>query len=133
VRRPYVERRVGPWLGPDLEKMVNLLLRPAPGETPPKPIHEQVYVVPSEVTDSLQELSEVRAQVSDLLTTVEALRAQLDTAREQVTQVREELPERLGDRLSDLESSEPEPPKPPARRTRSSSSRTQKPKSGESS
>jgi hypothetical protein len=135
VPRPYVERRVGPWLGPDLEKMVNLLLRPAPGETPPKPIHEQIYTVPSEVTDSLQELSEVRAQVSDLLTTVEALRAQLDTAREQVSQVREEMPERLGDRLSELESSEPapEPPKPPARRTRSSSSRTQKPKSGESS
>ena len=135
VPRPYVERQVGPWLGPDLEKMVNLLLRPAPGETPPKPIHEQIYTVPSEVTDSLQELSEVRAQVSDLLTTVEALRAQLDTAREQVSQVREELPERLGDRLSELESSEPapEPPKPPARRTRSSSSRTQKPKSGESS
>jgi hypothetical protein len=123
-----------------LEDMWGLLMTPAPGETVPKPLHEQVFTVPSEVTDSLHELSALRAQVRDLTATMEALRSQLDTAREQVSQVREELPERLGARLSELESApaeapspEPEPkPEPPARRTRSSS-RTQKPRSGESS
>ncbi|MEV6875376.1 hypothetical protein [Amycolatopsis sp. NPDC051128] len=129
----------------DLERMWSLLVRPAPGETPPKPIHEQVYKVPDEVTDSLQELNALRGQVSDLIATVEALRGQLDSARQQVSRVREELPERLSDRLSDLENApapkpepEPEPePEKPARRPRSSSSRTggsaRKPRPGESS
>jgi DNA anti-recombination protein RmuC len=86
----------------------------------------------------MQELTVLRSQVSDLVTTVEALRAQLDTAREQVSQVREELPERLGDRLQELEGapaagSDEAPPTPARRSTRSSSSRTQRPKSGESS
>ena len=124
--------------------MWDLLLNPAPGETAPKGLHEQLYTVPTEVTDSLQELNVLRAQIRDLTATVDALHAQLDTARDQVSQVREQLPERLGSRLEELESApakeepaqkeepKPEPPKPPARRTRSSS-RTQKPKPGESS
>jgi hypothetical protein len=133
VTRAYVEGLLEDWPRTGvLEDMWSLLMIPAPGETVPKALHEQLYVVPSEVTDSMQELNVLRSQVSDLVSTVEALRAQLDTAREQVSQVREELPERLGDRLSELESPEPAP-KPPARRPRSSSSRTQKPKSGESS
>jgi hypothetical protein len=161
VPRAYVPGLLEKWRrrGP-LEQMWNLLVTPAPGETVPKPVREQVYTVPAEVTDSLQEMNALRGQVSDLIATVEALRGQLDTAREQVSQVREELPERLSDRLSELESAPPaepaaekpaaekpaaekhaaeqpaaeqpaETPKPPARRTRSSS--TRKPRSGESS
>jgi hypothetical protein len=135
--------------GGPLGELWDLLLTPAPGETVPKPLHEQVYVVPSEVTDSMHELGALRAQVSELTRTVEALRAQLDTAREQVSQVREEVPERLASRLSELESvpaAEPEPeaepapgaepetapPKPAARRGQPSS-RTQKPRRGGSS
>jgi hypothetical protein len=145
VARPYVPGLLEKWVRTgDLETMWKLLLRPAPGETPPKELHEQVYTVPSEVTDSLHELSALRTQVRELTDTVEALHAQLDTARDQVGQVREQLPERLGQRLEELESTPPsgkeeaepakeEPAKPPARRTRSSSSRTQKPRSGESS
>ncbi|SEF19834.1 hypothetical protein SAMN05421837_101120 [Amycolatopsis pretoriensis] len=134
----------------DLDRMWSLLVRPAPGETPPKPIHEQVYTVPDEVTDSLQEMNALRGQVSDLVATVEALRGQLDSAREQVSRVREELPDRLSDRLSELENApdseaaseaaseeDEEKPKPPPRRTRSTSSRSggsaRKPRSGESS
>jgi hypothetical protein len=125
-----------PRTGP-LEQMWDLLVTPAPGETVPKAVREQVHTVPSEVTDSLQELNVLRSQMGDLRATVEALRSQLATAREQVTQVREELPERLGDRLSELETATPEPsaeeaPKPPARRATRSSS-TRKPRSGESS
>ncbi|MFI0418837.1 hypothetical protein [Spongiactinospora sp. 9N601] len=129
VRRPYVAGLLGDWpRGGPLDDMWDLLVTPAPGETVPQPLHERVYTVPSEVTDGLQELGTLRAQVSDLTASLTALRAQLDAAREQVTQVREELPERLGDRLADLESSEggTQP-----RRTRSSS--TRKPRSGESS
>lgn len=145
VSRPYVPGLLDEWARTgDLEEMWDLLLTPAPGETPPKALHEQVYTVPSEVTDSLHELSVLRAQLRDLTATVEALHAQLDTARDQVGQVREQLPERLGQRLEELESAPPpgketaepakkeEQAKPPARRTRSSS-RTQKPRSGESS
>lgn len=150
VPRPYVAGLLEPWRprGP-LERMWDLLVTPAPGETVPKPVREQVYTVPAEVTDSLQEMTALRGQVSDLIATVEALRGQLDTAREQVSRVREELPERLSDRLSDLESApaaEPEPeedqaqnvkPKPPPRRTRSSPGRSggtaRKPRSGETS
>lgn len=150
VSRPYVPELLEEWpLTGDLDQMWNLLLTPAPGETPPKALHEQVYVVPSEVTDSLHEMSVLRAQIRDLSATVEALHAQLDTAREQVGQVRDQLPERLGQRIEELESApspakeepaddeEPakkkeESPKPPARRTRSTG-RTQKPRSGESS
>jgi hypothetical protein len=130
----------------DLDRMWSLLVQRAPGETPPKPIHEQVYTVPDEVTDSLQEMNALRGQVSDLIATVEALRGQLDSAREQVSRVREELPERLSDRLSELENApaaeaaseeDEEKPKPPPRRTRSASSRgsgsARKPRSGESS
>ncbi|XVV15533.1 hypothetical protein ACQP2X_14670 [Actinoplanes sp. CA-131856] len=112
-----------PRTGP-LWEMWNLLLTPAPGETVPKPLHEQLYVVPSEVTDSLHEVGALRAQVSELTRTMQALRAQLDSAREQVSQVREGLPERLDERLSELE-------KPPPPRARSSRSRKTEP--GESS
>lgn len=152
VSRPYVVGLLFPWRRHgDLERMWSLLVTPAPGETPPKPIHEQVYVVPAEVTDSMQELNVLRSQVSDLTAVVEALRSQLDAARDTVTKVRDALPERLSDRLESLETApppekaepepaketepepepEPEAPKPPTRRR--SSSRTQKPKSGESS
>ena len=147
VSRPYVDDLFGEWPRTgDLEAMWDLLLTPAPGETPPKELHEQIYTVPSEVTDSLHELSVLRAQIRDLTATVEALHAQIDTARDQVGEVREALPERLGQRLEELESTPPpskekaepekakeEPAKPAARRTRSSSSRTQKPRSGDSS
>ena len=145
VSADYVAGLLDEWArGGPLEDMWNLLLTPAPGETVPKPLHEQVYVVPSEVTDNMHELGALRAQVSELTRTMEALRAQLDTARDQVSQVRDELPERLAARLSELESvpttsdvapeAEPDtaPPKPAARRGRPSS-RTQKPKPGESS
>ncbi|MFI6303117.1 hypothetical protein ACIBCH_14690 [Amycolatopsis thailandensis] len=140
IPRPYVPGLLEEWGGrTPLERMWNLLVTPAPGETVPKPVREQVYTVPAEVTDSLQEMNALRAQVSDLIATVETLRGQLDTASEQVSKVRDELPERLSDRLSDLESA-PEPEteeKPPAKRTRSTSSRsgssTRKPRSGESS
>ncbi|HEX6354201.1 hypothetical protein [Actinophytocola sp.] len=135
VRRPYVEGLLEEWPRTgDLENMLGLLLTPGQGETPPKALHEQLYRVPTEVTDSLHELGMLRSQVGALTATVEALRGQLDTAREQVSQVREELPERLGSRLEELESTprgEAEA-KPPARRTRSTG-RTQKPRSGESS
>jgi hypothetical protein len=137
MNRPYVEGLLQEWRSTgDLEQMLSLLLTPAQGETRPKALQEHVYRVPTEVTDSLHELSMLRSQVSNLTATMESLRAQLDTAREQVSQVREELPERLGSRLEELESSpkgeaEPEA-KPPARRTRSTG-RTQKPRSGESS
>lgn len=149
VQRAYVAGLLEPWPRTgDLETMWDLLINPAPGETAPKGLHEQLYTVPTEVTDSLQELNVLRAQIRDLTATVDALHAQLDTARDQVSQVRDQLPERLGSRLEELESApakeepakaEPTPapkeetPKPAARRTRSSSSRTQKPKSGESS
>lgn len=142
VARAYVAGLLEPWPRTgDLETMWDLLVNPAPGETAPKGLHEQLYTVPSEVTDSMQELHALRAQIRDLTATVDALHAQLDTARDQVSQVREQLPDRLGSRLAELESApakaEPapkeEPPKPAARRTRSSSSRTQKPKPGESS
>jgi hypothetical protein len=146
IPRPYVPELLEEWRqrGP-LEQMWDLLVTPAPGETVPKPVRDQVYTVPAEVTDSLQEMNALRGQVSDLIATVDAVRGQLDAAREQVSQVREELPERLSDRLSELESTpapepepEPEPEqKPPARRTRSSSSRSsgsaRKPRSGETS
>lgn len=142
VPAPYVPGLLVEWRPrhDDVEEMWNLLLTRAPGETPPKPVHEQVYVVPSEVTDSMQELSALRGQVKDLTATVDTLRAQLDSARELMVQVREQLPERLGSRLEELESKpeggepepEPEPAKPPARRTRSSGS-TRKPRSGDSS
>ncbi len=142
VPLPYVAGLLDEWRRTgDLEEMWDLLVTPAQGETAPKELREQVYTVPSEVTDSLQELNALRAQIRDLTATVEALHAQLDTARDQVSQVREQLPERLGPRLAELESTpakleEPEQkeepqPKPPARRR--SSSRTQKPRSGESS
>jgi hypothetical protein len=133
VPRKYVPNLLGKWPRTGaLEQMLSLLLTPAPGETPPKVLHEQVYTVPSDVTDSLRELNVLRDQVSDLTATVTALHAQLDTAREQVTEVREQLPERLGSRLAELETSPPGEEPKPARRPRSSS-RTQKPKPGESS
>ncbi|GAB3451469.1 hypothetical protein [Actinophytocola sediminis] len=136
VPRPYPAALLGDWPKTgDLERMLSLLLTPAPGETPPKALHEQVYTVPSDVTDSLREVNVLRDQVSDLTATVTALRAALTEAADQVSRVREELPDRLGSRLAELESTpedEAEPAKPPARRPRSSP-RQQKPKSGESS
>jgi hypothetical protein len=137
VPRPYPADLLGEWPRTgDLEQMLSLLLTPAPGETPPKPLHEQVYAVPSEVTDSLHELAVLRAQVTDLTDVLAGLRAQLGSAQEQVSEVREKLPERLGPRLEELErapadKSESEPAKPAARQTRST--RAKKPTSGESS
>ena len=61
VSRPYALGLLDEWPRTgDLEQMLSLLLTPAPGETPPKPLHEQVYAVPSEVTDSLHELAVLR-------------------------------------------------------------------------
>ncbi|MFE1931968.1 coiled-coil domain-containing protein [Streptomyces sp. NPDC059474] len=104
VARPYADDLLGDWPRTgDLEEMLSLLLTPAPGETPPKALHEQVYTTPSEVTDSMQELARLRTQVSDLTAAVEGLRAQLGSARTQMTHLEEQVPERLGTRLADLE------------------------------
>lgn len=132
VPRPYLAGLLAPWPRTgDLEQLLSLLLTPAPGETPPRVLHEQVYTVPSDVTDSLRELNVLRDQVSDLTATVGVLRAALEAATEQVGQVRAELPDRLGSRLADLESAPAEaPPTPPARRPRAQKPR---PRSGESS
>jgi DNA anti-recombination protein RmuC len=90
----------------------------------------------------MQELAMLRTQVADLNAALEGLRAQLGSAQQQVSQVAEQLPERLGPRLEELEgtprsegtaparAAEPAesgeaPAKPPVKRTRSS--RTRKP------
>lgn len=138
IVRPYAEGLLGDWPRTgDLEEMLSLLLTPAPGETPPKALHEQVYTTPGEVTDSIRELSILRTQVSALTASLEGLRAQLGTAQSEVGRLSERVPEDLGGRLAYLEggagepsgeSAGPEgPAKPPARRTRPSRS----PKSGE--
>ncbi|MCG0288578.1 hypothetical protein [Streptomyces sp. PSAA01] len=104
VVRPYAGELLGDWPRTgDLEEMLSLLLTPAPGETPPKALHEQVYTTPSEVTDSMQELARLRTQVADLTAVLEGLRAQLGTAQTQVANLEEQLPERLGSRLAQLE------------------------------
>ncbi|MFD7816102.1 hypothetical protein ACFV6E_24725 [Streptomyces sp. NPDC059785] len=104
VPRPYAGGLLGDWPRTgDLEEMLSLLLTPAPGETPPKALHEQVYTTPSEVTDSMQELAMLRTQVADLTAALEGLRAQLGSAQQQVTRVAEQLPDRLGSRLEELE------------------------------
>ncbi|MEU9965769.1 hypothetical protein [Streptomyces malaysiensis] len=104
VARPYADDLLGDWPRTgDLEEMLSLLLTRAPGETPPKALHEQVYTTPSEVTDSMQELARLRTQVADLTAAVEGLRAQLGSARTQVTHLEEQVPERLGSRLAELE------------------------------
>jgi hypothetical protein len=131
VPRPYVDGLLDEWLRTgDLDQMLMLVFTPAPGETPPKFLHEQVYTTPSEVTDSLQELAVLRARVTDLTAELEGLRAQLTSAQAQVSEVADQLPERLGSRLEELESTpggESEEAKPAARRPRS----TRKPTSGE--
>jgi hypothetical protein len=119
VTRPYVEGLLEdcPRTG-ELEQMLNLLLTPAPGETPPKALHEQVYQVPSEVEDSLQELAVLRARVTDLTAALDGVREQLGSAQERVTAVQDrvdELPERLGSRLEELERAEDEPADEPAK------------------
>jgi hypothetical protein len=140
VVRPYADGLLGDWPRTgDLEEMLSLLLTPAPGETPPKALYEQVYTTPSEVTDSINELAALRAQVAELTATVSGLGAQLGSARAQVGRLSEQVPEDLGSRLAHLEggAGEPsgapdapeEPAKPPAKRTRPSRG----PKSGETS
>ncbi|MFI1018326.1 hypothetical protein [Streptomyces sp. NPDC020965] len=152
VPRPYAEGLLGDWPRTgDLEEMLSLLLTPAPGETPPKALQEQVYTTPSEVTDSLRELAVLQNRVTDLTAALEGVRAQLGSAQQQVSQVREQMPNRLGPRLEQLESAPPEqgpkqgagqesgpaqepasapapaPAKPPARKPRS----PRTPKTGE--
>ncbi|MES4903527.1 MULTISPECIES: hypothetical protein [unclassified Streptomyces] len=151
VARPYTEGLLGDWPRTgDLEEMLSLLVTPAPGETPPKALHEQVYTTPSEVTDSIQELARLRTQVADLTAAVEGLRAHMGSTRTQLTHVEERLADREGtpgpspdpssdhdqdpgadggaDQTSDqAPDGATEPPKAPAKRTRSSRSRTQKP------
>lgn len=119
VFRPYADGLLADWPRTgDLEEMLSLLLTPAPGETPPKALHEQVYTTPSEVTDSMQELGMLRTQVADLTAVLEGLRAQLGAAQTQVSRLEEQVPERLGSRLAELESApreeEAEPAEPPA-------------------
>ncbi|PPK67143.1 hypothetical protein V5P93_003480 [Actinokineospora auranticolor] len=134
VRSAYVVGLLDQWKWTgDVEDMWSRLVTLEAGETLPKTLHEQVYSVPSEVTDSLREMGALRWQVNELTRTVDALRAQLDTARDQVTQVRTELPERLEDRLAELERApaaegESGEGKPRTRRPPRSSSR--KPQSG---
>ncbi|GDY49627.1 hypothetical protein SVIO_002500 [Streptomyces violaceusniger] len=143
VALPYAEGLLGDWPRTgDLEEMLSLLLTPAPGETPPKALHEQVYTTPSEVTDSMQELARLRTQVADLTASVEGLRAHLGSAQTQVTHLQERLADREGtpDQAPDADAdadadagadqapdSAAEPPKPPVKRTRSPRSRNQKP------
>lgn len=147
VARPYAEGLLGDWPRTgDLEEMLSLLLTPAPGETPPKALHEQVYTTPSEVTDSMQELARLRTQVADLTAAVEGLRAHMGSAQTQVTHLEERLADREGtpdpspdpspDQDPDADEGEgtdqaperaDEPPKPPVKRTRSPRSRNQKP------
>ncbi|MFI9586797.1 hypothetical protein ACIHCQ_34335 [Streptomyces sp. NPDC052236] len=144
VSRPYAAGLLGDWPRTgDLEEMLSLLLTPAPGETPPKALHEQVYTTPSEVTDSMQELGMLRTQVADLTAVLEGLRAQLGTAQSQVSRLEEQVPERLGSRLAELEGAPQErgtpqeqgapqgpeaaPAKPPPAKRSSRSPRTQKP------
>ncbi|MEU3412095.1 hypothetical protein ABZ760_12665 [Streptomyces sp. NPDC006658] len=138
IARPYAEGLLGDWPRTgDLEEMISLLLTPAPGETPPKALHEQVYTTPSEVTDSIQELAALRTRVAELTAAVSGLGARLGSAQAQVGRLSERLPEDLGSRLAQLEggagepagesSAQEGPAKPPAKRTRPSRS----PKSGE--
>ncbi|MEU1802867.1 hypothetical protein [Streptomyces sp. NPDC019937] len=136
VARPYADGLLGDWPRTgDLEEMLSLLLTPAPGETPPKALHEQVYTTPSEVTDSMQELARLRTQVADLTAAVEGLRAHMDSAETQVTHLEERLAEREGTPDADADPGadpapargDDEPPKPPVKRARSPRPRTQKP------
>ncbi|MFD7504099.1 hypothetical protein [Streptomyces sp. NPDC059850] len=137
VARPYADGLLGDWpRGGDLEEMLSLLLTPAPGETPPKALHEQVYTTPSEVTDSMRELARLRTQVADLTAAVEGLRAHLGSTETQVAHLEEHLgprddtpdpdPDEGGgaDQAPDRSDA---PAKPPAKRTRSPRPRTQKP------
>ncbi|MFJ6998054.1 hypothetical protein ACISUF_28505, partial [Streptomyces sp. NPDC003090] len=104
VARPYAQGLLGDWpRGGDLEEMLSLLLTPAPGETPPKALHEQVYTTPAEVTDSLRELAALRARVTELTTALEGVRAELGSAQTQVAGLRRKLPEGLEARLAGLE------------------------------
>ncbi|MFJ8691743.1 hypothetical protein [Streptomyces roseolilacinus] len=104
VVRPYAEGLLGDWPRTgDLEEMLSLLLTPAPGETPPKALHEQVYTTPSEVTDSMHELAALRTHVTDLTAALEGLRTQLAGAQTRMARLREQVPERLGPRLAELE------------------------------
>ncbi|MDT9685268.1 hypothetical protein RND61_24860 [Streptomyces sp. TRM76323] len=136
VARPYVEGLLGDWPRTgDLEEMLSLLLTPAPGETPPKALHEQVYTTPSEVTDSMHELAVLRVQVADLTSALEGLRTRLGSAQTEVARLRErvEAPDRgSGSGAAGTSEEAPggppdqdEPARPPAKRTRSS--RGQKP------
>ncbi|MBL1111567.1 hypothetical protein JK364_03940 [Streptomyces sp. 110] len=141
VARPYADGLLGDWPRTgDLEEMLSLLLTPAPGETPPKALHEQVYTTPSEVTDSMQELARLRTRVADLTAAVEGLRAQLGSAQTQVSQLEERVPSRApepsGESVQEPDRTPDQPPeqgagegaepaRPPAKRTRSS--RTRKP------
>ncbi|RNG19622.1 hypothetical protein [Streptomyces botrytidirepellens] len=139
VARPYADGLLGDWpRGGDLEEMLSLLLTPAPGETPPKALHEQVYTTPSEVTDSMQELARLRTQVADLTAAVEGLRSHMGSAETQMTQLKEQLGDRddtpdpaPGGGADQAPDEAPdgadEPPKPPAKRTRSPRTRNQKP------
>ncbi|MGR3932377.1 hypothetical protein [Streptomyces sp. BRA346] len=139
MARPYADGLLGDWpRGGDLEEMLSLLLTPAPGETPPKALHEQVYTTPSEVTDSMQELARLRTQVADLTAAVEGLRSHMGSAETQMTQLEERLGERDdtpdpapgggADQTADqAPDGTDEPPKPPAKRTRSPRTRHQKP------
>ncbi|MEU3449857.1 hypothetical protein AB0H29_21945 [Streptomyces thermolilacinus] len=104
VPRPYAHGLLGDWPRTgDLEEMLSLLLTPAPGETPPKALHEQVYTTPAEVTDSLRELSVLRHQVAELRAALEGVRTQVGSAQTQVGALRARVPEGLESRLADLE------------------------------
>ncbi|MFI2224558.1 hypothetical protein [Streptomyces fradiae] len=104
VARPYVPGLLGDWPRTgDLEETLSLLLTPAPGETPPKALHEQVHTTPGAVTDGLHELALLRTQVAELRTALEGVRAQLGSAQTQVGRLRAQVPEGLEARLADLE------------------------------
>ncbi|EOD63169.1 hypothetical protein [Amycolatopsis vancoresmycina] len=126
VPRRYVGELLEAWpRTDDLDQLLELVFTRAPGETPPKALHEQVQATPSEVVDSLQELAVLRARVTDLATTVEGLRAQLASAQEQVSAVAERVPEPAAEPAG---ADEPEE-KPKRPRT----TRARKPATGETS
>ncbi|GAA2229886.1 hypothetical protein GCM10010232_15170 [Streptomyces amakusaensis] len=129
VPRPYAEALLDdtPPTG-DLEEMLRVLLTPAPGETPPKALHEQLRTTPGEVTDGHRELALLRTRVTELTSALDGLRAELEGVREQAGRAPDRPPERPGRRRKEPEGTPPSAPAgPPAGKPRT----PRTPKSGE--
>ncbi|MER7049320.1 hypothetical protein [Streptomyces jumonjinensis] len=122
VPRPYAEGLLDDWPRTgDLEEMLSLLLTPAPGETPPEALREETRTAPADVTDSLEELAELRTRLSDLTAAVEGLRAQLGSAPGERPPEGGNPPaqQRPPEGEDPPAQQRPTPAKPPARRPRS--------------